>query len=107
MLDIRLIRTEPDRVKAEFAKVGFPAAEVDALLDADRRRREALHAVEQLRAERTAASKAIRDIGDSRGSAMLTEYAEGIQHRLSGEPHERRSQLYHVMQAQRVADLLR
>jgi len=50
MLDIRLIRTEPDRVKAELAKVGFPAFQVDALLDADRRRREALHAVEQLRA---------------------------------------------------------
>src|SRR5262245_21905511 len=64
MLDIRLIRTEPDRVKAELAKVGFPAAEVDGLLEVDRRRREALHAVEQLRAERTAASKAIRDIQD-------------------------------------------
>src|SRR5881628_1715972 len=64
MLDIRLIRAEPDRIKAELAKVGFPAAEVDALLEADRRRREALHAVEQLRAERTAASKAIRDVKD-------------------------------------------
>src|SRR5438093_11845415 len=64
MLDIRLIRAEPDRIKAELAKVGFPAAEVGALLEADRRRREALHAVEQLRAERTAASKAIRDVKD-------------------------------------------
>jgi seryl-tRNA synthetase len=44
--------------------VGVPAAEVDALLEADRRRREALHAVEQLRAERAAASKAIRDLRD-------------------------------------------
>ena len=57
MLDIRLIRAEPERVKAELAKVGFPAAEVDALLDADRRRREALHALETLRAERTNASR--------------------------------------------------
>src|SRR5262245_8522021 len=64
MLDIRLIRTEPDRVKAELAKVGFSASDVDALLEADRRRREALHALEQLRAERTAASKAIRDLKD-------------------------------------------
>ncbi len=64
MLDIRLVRAEPERVKAELAKVGFPAAEIDALLEADRRRREALHAVEQLRAERTAASKAIRDLRD-------------------------------------------
>ena len=64
MLDIRLIRTEPDRVKAELAKVGFPPSQVDALLEVDRRRREALHAVEQLRAERTASSKAIRDLTD-------------------------------------------
>ncbi len=64
MLDIRLIRTDPERVKAELAKVGFPAAEVDALLEADRRRREAIRDVEQLRAERTTASKAIRDVGD-------------------------------------------
>src|SRR2546427_4913195 len=65
MLDIRLIRAEPERVKAELAKVGFPAAEVDALLDADRRGREPLHALETLRAERTNASKAIRDLKDA------------------------------------------
>src|SRR5206468_1919047 len=79
MLDIRLIRTEPDRVKAELAKVGFPAFQVDALLDADRRRREALHALEQLRAERTAASKTIRDIGDAgqREQAIAAQRALG------------------------------
>ena len=64
MLDIRQIRAEPDRIKADLAKVGFPASEVDAVLEADRRRRETVHAVEQLRAERTAASKAIRDLKD-------------------------------------------
>src|SRR5438046_5404657 len=79
MLDIRLIRTEPERVKAELAKVGFPAFQVDALLDADRRRREALHALEQLRAERTAASKTIRDIGDAgqREQAIAAQRALG------------------------------
>jgi len=81
MLDIRLIRAEPDRVKAELAKVGFPAAEVDALLDADRRRREALHALERLRAERTAASKAIRDQKDpgERERAIEAQRAAGRQ----------------------------
>src|SRR6266404_553608 len=64
MLDIRLIRAEPERVKAELAKVGFPTADLDALLEADRRRREALHVLETLRAERTNASKAIRDLKD-------------------------------------------
>src|SRR5881296_336203 len=65
MLDIRLIRAEPERVKAELAKVGFPAADLDALLEADRRRREALHTLETLRAERTNASKTIRDLKDA------------------------------------------
>src|SRR5881397_3515417 len=79
MLDIRLIRAEPERVKAELAKVGFPAAEVDALLDADRRRREALHALETLRAERTNASKAIRDLKDAaeRERAIAAQRAVG------------------------------
>jgi seryl-tRNA synthetase len=65
VLDIRLIRAEPERVKAELAKVGFPPSELDALLEADRRRREALHALEELRAARTTGSKAIREVKDA------------------------------------------
>ena len=64
MLDIRQIRADPAGVKAELAKVGVEPAQVDALLDADRQRREAIQAVETLRAERTVASKAIRDQKD-------------------------------------------
>jgi seryl-tRNA synthetase len=64
MLDIRLIRAEPDRVKAELAKVGVEAGMVDAVLAADRRRRELVHAVETLRAESAAASKRIGGLGD-------------------------------------------
>jgi seryl-tRNA synthetase len=46
-------------VKAELAKVGVEPAQVDAVLEADRVRREAIQAVEALRAERTKASNAI------------------------------------------------
>jgi len=79
MLDIRLIRDDPDRVKAELAKVGVPAMQVDAVLAADRRRREAIATVERLRAERTAASKAIRDTGDAlaREAAIAAQRAAG------------------------------
>src|SRR5207247_7230602 len=79
MLDIRLIRTEPERVKTELAKVGYPAAEVDALLAADRRRREAVHAVETLRAEKAQASRAIRDQKDAaaREQAIAAQRATG------------------------------
>ena len=64
MLDIRLIRSEPDHVKAELAKVGVEASQVDQVLEADRVRREAIQAVEGLRAERTKASNRIRDMKD-------------------------------------------
>jgi len=64
MIDIRLVRAEPDRVKAELAKVGCSAAEVDALLAADADRRAAIHAVERLRAERAQASRAIARLKD-------------------------------------------
>jgi len=59
MLDIRLIRERPDFVKAELAKVHCPSSVVDELLEADRIRREALHALESKRAERTRRSKEI------------------------------------------------
>src|SRR6185369_16693982 len=65
MLDIRLIRTETDHVKAELAKVGVPASQVDEVLEADRVRREAIQAVEALRAERTKAPNRIRDMKDA------------------------------------------
>ena len=79
MVDIRAVRADPERAKAELAKVGYPAAEVDALLEADRRRREALYAVEQLRAERATASKAIRDLRDAaeREQAIAAQRAVG------------------------------
>ena len=59
MLDIRLIREDPEAAKADLAKVQCPASVIDELLEFDRRRREALHALESLRAERGRRSKEI------------------------------------------------
>ncbi len=64
MLDIKLIRDNPERVKEQLATVGVPGAEVDTLLDVDRVRRARMSAVEALRAERTKRSKEIRKISD-------------------------------------------
>ena len=81
MLDIRLIRSEPDRVKGELAKVGFAGAQIDAVLEADRVRREAIQGVEALRAERTKASNRIRDMQDAgeRDAAIAATHAVGDQ----------------------------
>ena len=83
MIDVRLIRNEPERVKAELAKVSFPAADVDTLIEADRKRREALHAVETLRAERTNASKAIRDEKDSAAREQAIAAQRGVGERIA------------------------
>ena len=83
MIDIRTVRADPEAAKAELAKVGFPASEVEALLEADRRRREALHTVEQLRAERTTASKAIRDLKDAAEREQAIALQRGVGERIA------------------------
>jgi seryl-tRNA synthetase len=81
MLDIRLIREQADHVKAELAKLQCPASAVDEILEADRRRREALHDLETRRAERARRSKEIGQLpADERktAGAAIRELADGI-----------------------------
>jgi seryl-tRNA synthetase len=72
MLDLKLIRSDPERVKAALARRG--AAEgVDELLALDGRRRELLPEVENAQAERKALSKQIGDakqVGGDAGELM-------------------------------------
>jgi seryl-tRNA synthetase len=62
MLDLKLIRSEPERVKAALARRGA-GDQVDELLALDARRRELLPAVENAQAERKTLSK---QIGEAR-----------------------------------------
>jgi seryl-tRNA synthetase len=58
VLDIRLIRRDPDGVRAALARRGAePAAAVDRVLDLDERWRSLTAALEELRAEQNRASK--------------------------------------------------
>ena len=61
MHDLNFIRTEPETIKTAVRQRQAPelAATVDEVLALDLRRRELLKAVETLKAERNAASKAI------------------------------------------------
>ena len=69
MLDLKLIRSDPERVKAALARRG--AAEgVDELLALDARRRELLPEVENAQAERKALSKRI---GEARQAGEAAE----------------------------------
>jgi len=72
MLDLRLIRREPEAVRAALARRGGDVAErVDRVLELDRRWREATQAAEALRAEQKGASEEVaagkregRDVDD-------------------------------------------
>ena len=59
MLDIKLIRTEPDAVKARLADRMADTAAIDAVLDADARWRAATAEAEELQAELGRSSKSI------------------------------------------------
>ncbi len=63
MLDLRLIRENPDRVKQEIAKL-YTTAPIDEILDLDNRRRTALTDVEQLKAQRNEGSKLVNKLKD-------------------------------------------
>lgn len=64
MLDIRLIREQPEFVKEGLQKVGADPAMVDALLDCDRRRRALETQISELRAARNTGSREIGRLKD-------------------------------------------
>ena len=83
MLDLKLIRSEPERVKAALARRGA-AGQVDELLALDARRRELLPRVENAQAERKALSKQIgeakqRGEGAEELMAQVQELKETIE----------------------------
>ena len=58
MLDIRLIRTEPEKVKAALARRKMDI-DIDKLLELDKEKREILYQVEQIKAKQNEVSKKI------------------------------------------------
>ena len=64
MLDINLIRNQPELVKEGLRKRGEDPSIVDEVRELDAERRKLLHQVEQLRAERNRVSKRIPKIQD-------------------------------------------
>ena len=65
MLDIRLIREQPDFVKEQLGRAGVEPAQIDSVLQFDEQRRMLLHEVEALKATRNAVSKEIGKMKDA------------------------------------------
>jgi seryl-tRNA synthetase len=76
VIDLRLLRTDPDRVRASQRARGEDPGLVDVLLAADERRREAVTRADSLRAESNAASKGIRSASREERPALLARASE-------------------------------
>lgn len=72
MIDIKLVRDEPDRVRASQQARGEDPGIVDAILAADERRRSSLGEFESLRAEQKVVSK---DVGAAMGAFQRAKKA--------------------------------
>ncbi|HET7054593.1 MAG TPA: serine--tRNA ligase [Solirubrobacterales bacterium] len=82
MLDLKLIRSDPERVKRALARRGA-AEDVDALLALDARRRVLLPEIEGAQAERKALSKQIGEAkqrGEEAGESIAT--VQGLKERI-------------------------
>jgi seryl-tRNA synthetase len=71
MLDIKVIREQPDFVKAELGKRGIEPAEVDLLLEADQKRRKLQGEVDQLRADRKRRAKEVGKLPPEQRAAEI------------------------------------
>jgi seryl-tRNA synthetase len=71
VLDLRIVRDNPDQVRASQRARGEPPELVDQLLSADRARRESLAEFERLRAEQKALSRQIPSATDEEKQALL------------------------------------
>src|SRR6266487_5784816 len=88
MLDIKLIREDPEPFRKALARRDL-AKRVDELLEADERRRELTKRVEELRAEQNRASKAIGGASGDEKQRLIAEVAK-VSAELKDRSEERR-----------------
>ncbi|MDI5964250.1 serine--tRNA ligase [Streptomyces sp. SL13] len=76
MIDLRLLREDPDRVRASQRARGEDVGLVDALLSADERRRSSSSRFDQLRAEQRALGKRVPKASGEEKAELLRQAAE-------------------------------
>jgi seryl-tRNA synthetase len=76
VIDLRIVREHPDRVRASQRARGADDAAVDVLLAADERRRSAVTRADALRAEANTASRAIGSARPAERPALIAKAAE-------------------------------
>ncbi len=90
MLDINFIREHPDEVREALVKLNTEAP-LDTVLEKDKERREILHELEALRAERNAVSKEIPKIKDKAERQAKIEEMRAVGQRIKELEEQLRS----------------
>jgi len=88
MLDIKLIREQPELVKAGIARRGDDPAIIDQILTLDTRRRELLNQVETLKATRNAASKEISKMKEPAARDARIAEMRGVGEQIAALDHQ-------------------
>ncbi len=103
MIDIRLLRTEPEAVTAELGRRGVTSAEVEALIAADRSHRELSARRDRLRAQVKEISRQVADArrsADSKLAEQLTARSREFrseEQALAAEASAQADQLQHLL----------
>ncbi len=87
MLDIKLIRDDPETVKRQLASVGFEPEGVDRILECDASRRLMQHQLDEMRAVRTRESKELGKAAPAEREARRAEMRELGERIAAGERH--------------------
>ena len=82
MIDIRVLREDPDGVKAALARRGVQADEVDAVIEADVARLDRVRSAEAMRAEVKELSRQVRRAKEEGDDARAAELS-------AAQPHPR------------------
>ena len=90
MLNITLIREQPEQVKAALLSLNADSTQVDTIMTLDARRRESLTKVEALRAERNRVSKKINRLRDQAERERLIAEMRQVGDRISALEKELR-----------------
>ena len=104
MLDVKMVRSNPDVVREALARRGASAASLDAFLALEERRRKLLTEVESMRAQRKSASDEIAAVRKSGGDAeqaiaamrALGETIKGRQAELTDVEEQLRTMLLEI-----------
>src|SRR5690606_20889358 len=100
VIDLRIVREEPESVRASQRARGEPEQAVDTLLDADAARREAVQRFEGLRAEQKRLSKQLPKAAGDEKAALVARTKE-----LSGQVKQAEAAVAEAERALRAAHL--